>query len=68
MDPTEVFGPMAKLDMEAIFRTDGKQGRFRARTSSANWGGADRLTQSEILADQEARRKMMETGKWLPGL
>ena len=69
IDPTEVFGPMARLDMEAIFQTDKKQSKFRARTSSANWGGADRLTQSEILADQEARRKMMETGKWtLPGL
>ena len=57
---------MAKLDMEAIFKNEAKTGRFRARTSSANWGGADRLTQAEIIADQEARRKMMETGKWVP--
>ncbi|KAI5802551.1 hypothetical protein FPQ18DRAFT_313914 [Pyronema domesticum] len=67
IDPTDVFGPMAKLDMEAIFRTEGK-GRFRARTSSANWNGGDRLTQDEIRADQEARRKMNETGRWRPDL
>lgn len=66
VDPASIFGPMAKLDMEAIFKNEAKTGRFRARTSSANWGGADRLTQAEIIADQEARRKMMETGKWVP--
>ena len=64
MDPTKIFGPMAKLDMDAIFHE--KSGKFRARTSSANWAGADKLTEAEIIADQEARRKMMETGKWVP--
>jgi hypothetical protein len=68
VDPQEVFGPMAKLDMEAIFKAGGGGGGFRARTSSANWSGQDRLTQAEILADQEARRKLMEAGKWkFPG-
>ncbi|KAA8900450.1 hypothetical protein FN846DRAFT_144534 [Sphaerosporella brunnea] len=67
VDPTQIFGPMAKLDMDAIFKGDGKPvGRFRARTSSANWGGADKLTQAEIIADQEARRKMTEMGRWAP--
>jgi hypothetical protein len=67
IDPTQIFGPMAKLDMDAIFKADGKAaGRFRSRTSSANWGGADRLTQAEILKDQEERRKMAELGKWVP--
>lgn len=66
VNPEEIFGPMARLDMEAIFqnRTDRQASRFRARTSSANWSGADRLTPAEIEADQEARRKMIEQGGW----
>ncbi len=57
---------MAKLDMEEIFanRSDRSAARFRPRSSSANWSGTDRLTQAEIQADQEARRKMMENGGW----
>jgi hypothetical protein len=62
----EVFGPISKIDMEAVFNktTDDKKNRFRARTSSANWSAADRLNDAEIQADQAARRLMMETGKW----
>lgn len=67
IDPSQVFGPMAKLDMDAIFK-ENKQGRFRARTSSANWSGQDRLTQAEIQADQEARKKITEVGKWTPNV
>lgn len=66
MNPEEVFGPIGKLDMDAIFqnRTDKQAHRFRARTSSANWSGADRLTAAEIAADHEARQKMIAQGGW----
>lgn len=66
-NPDAVFGPVARLDMEAIFhpRTDRQAARFRSRTSSANWSGADRLTPAEIEADQEARRRMIEQGGWV---
>lgn len=66
VNPEEIFGPMAKLDMDAIFqnRTDKQAHRFRARTSSANWSGADRLTAAEIAADHEARQKMIAQGGW----
>lgn len=66
VNPEEIFGPMAKLDMDAIFqnRTDKQAHRFRSRTSSANWSGADRLTAAEIAADNEARQKMIAQGGW----
>ncbi|KAI5845684.1 hypothetical protein DFP73DRAFT_572921 [Morchella snyderi] len=64
INPEDVFGPMARLDMDAIFRDGGGRQKFRARTSSANWSGADRLTPDEIAADMEARRKMIEQGGW----
>ncbi|KAI5797985.1 hypothetical protein DFH27DRAFT_561522 [Peziza echinospora] len=65
MDPEHVFGPMAPLHMDEIFRS--RSGRFRARSSSANWSGADRLTTAEIEADAEARRRMIENGGWIYG-
>ncbi|RPA98461.1 hypothetical protein L873DRAFT_1790261 [Choiromyces venosus 120613-1] len=67
MNPEEVFGPMARLDMEAIFtnRNERQMARFRTRTSSANWNGADRLTPAEIAADHEARLRMIEQGGWV---
>ncbi|KAI5797739.1 hypothetical protein EDC01DRAFT_613996 [Geopyxis carbonaria] len=68
VDPEAIFGPIAKLDMDAIFKgTDDRKSRFRARTSSANWSGQDRLTQAEIQRDLEARRHMQEQGKWTFG-
>lgn len=75
MDPEEVFGPMAPLHMEEIFRANGngnngngnrerQAARFRNRTSSANWSGPDRLTEEEIQRDLEARRRLMIEGEW----
>ncbi|KAF8921158.1 inner centromere protein [Mucidula mucida] len=52
INPDEVFGPIQPLNMEDVFRT--RLSRFRARTSSANWAGADRLTEEEEL--EYARR------------
>ncbi|KAK0245709.1 hypothetical protein EDD85DRAFT_801926 [Armillaria nabsnona] len=45
INPDDIFGPVPVLRMEEVFRT--RASRFRARTSSANWIGADRLTQEE---------------------
>ncbi|EPQ60626.1 hypothetical protein GLOTRDRAFT_31781 [Gloeophyllum trabeum ATCC 11539] len=47
VNPDHIFGAVRPLHMEEIFRT--RQSRFRARTSSANWTGADRLTVEEQL-------------------
>ncbi|KAG0708868.1 hypothetical protein DFH29DRAFT_889412 [Suillus ampliporus] len=53
VDPDDIFGAIRPLRMEEIFRT--KQSRFRARTSSANWSGTDRLTVEE---EREYARRM----------
>ncbi|KAF8846369.1 hypothetical protein BDN67DRAFT_940168 [Paxillus ammoniavirescens] len=46
VNPDDIFGAIRPLRMEEMFRT--RQSRFRARTSSANWSGSDRLTIEEI--------------------
>lgn len=53
MNPDDIFGRIGPLRMEEIFRT--RQSRFRARTSSANWAGADQLTAEE---EREYARRM----------
>jgi hypothetical protein len=50
-NPDEIFGGVQELRMEEIFR--GRTSRFRARTSSANWTGTDRLTTEEEVAYAE---------------
>jgi hypothetical protein len=52
INPDDIFGAVRPLKMEDIFKT--KTSRFRARTSSANWMGSDRLTVQEEL--EYARR------------
>ncbi|ANB12806.1 Sli15p [Sugiyamaella lignohabitans] len=47
IDPDQVFGPIAPLHMDEIFKQS-RVSRFRPRSSSANWSGQDRLTQQEI--------------------
>ncbi|KAI9672299.1 MAG: hypothetical protein M1831_002115 [Alyxoria varia] len=66
VDPQRVFGTIGPLNMEEVFRNGGKekQAKFRARTSSANWGGADRLTEEERRRDFEAREKLEKDGEW----
>lgn len=58
VNPDEIFGPIKPLRMEEVFRT--RQSRFRARTSSANWTGSDRLTIEE--EKEYARRMGFRTG------
>ncbi|KAH8826960.1 hypothetical protein DL96DRAFT_1604989 [Flagelloscypha sp. PMI_526] len=53
MNPDEIFGRVQPLEMEKVFKS--RTSRFRARTSSANWTGADRLTAEE---EQEYARRM----------
>ncbi|KAL8905473.1 MAG: hypothetical protein Q9207_002627 [Kuettlingeria erythrocarpa] len=65
-DPDSIFGPSAAVNMEEMFKE--RHHRFRARTSSANWGGNDRLTEEEIQSDNAAREKMSRQGGWTYGL
>lgn len=64
-DPTEVFGNPGPLNMEEVFsKSKDRFHKFRARTSSANWTGQDRLTEDEIKKDLEARDKVRRQGGW----
>ncbi|KAF7553075.1 hypothetical protein G7046_g7201 [Stylonectria norvegica] len=65
MDPSQIFGPPAPLNMEEVFsKSKDKWHKFRARTSSANWSGTDRLTEDDIRKDLAARDKMRREGGW----
>lgn len=65
LDPSQIFGPPAPLNMEEVFSTSrDRWHKFRARTSSANWSGADRLTEDDIRKDLAARDKMRREGGW----
>lgn len=65
MDPSHVFGTSAPLNMEEVFtKSKDRWHKFRARTSSANWSGADRLTEDEIRKDLAARDKLRREGGW----
>jgi hypothetical protein len=65
MDPEQIFGPPKPLNMEEVFsKSKDRWGKFRARTSSANWSGSDRLTEEEIRKDRLARERMRREGGW----
>lgn len=64
LDPLQVFGPPAPLKLEEVFKNKDRWSKFRARGSSANWGGTDRLTEEEIRKDMAAREKMRRDGGW----
>ena len=53
LNPDDIFGAVRPLRMEEIFKS--RTSRFRARTSSANWTGTDRLTMQE---EKEYARRM----------
>ena len=68
VDPVQVFGPIAPLMMEEVFKGNKeRQAKFRARTSSANWNGPDRLTEEERRRDYEARERLERNGGWVYG-
>ncbi|TWU76532.1 hypothetical protein ED733_007706 [Metarhizium rileyi] len=65
MDPAVIFGPPRPLNMEEVFsKSKDRWHKFRARTSSANWSGADRLTEDDIRKDLAARDKLRRDGGW----
>ncbi|KAH7017440.1 hypothetical protein EDB80DRAFT_760763 [Ilyonectria destructans] len=65
MDPSQIFGPPAPLNMDEVFsKSKDRSHKFRARTSSANWSGADRLTEEDIRKDLAVRDKMRREGGW----
>ena len=47
VDPARLFGPLPEFKMEDVFL--GARSAKRPRSSSANWSGADRLTEQEKL-------------------
>ena len=69
VDTDAVFGPIAPANLEEWFTKDkNRLHKLRMRTSSANWFGADRLTEEEIKQDVEARQQMSKDGGWSYGL
>ncbi|KAJ6444516.1 inner centromere protein [Purpureocillium lavendulum] len=65
MDPSHIFGAPAPLNMEEVFnKSKDRWHKFRARGSSANWSGADRLTEDDIRKDLAARDKLRREGGW----
>ncbi|KAL2009652.1 hypothetical protein VTN00DRAFT_5459 [Thermoascus crustaceus] len=63
-DSDSIFGPIAPFSLEETFKADKKAKKFRERTSSANWGGADGLTQEEIRRDIAERQRLRMNGGW----
>ncbi|KAF9976478.1 hypothetical protein BGZ73_008481 [Actinomortierella ambigua] len=51
VNPRTIFGSLPVLDMNDMF--PGNEAKFRARTSSAHWGNADRLTEAEAQKYRE---------------
>jgi hypothetical protein len=68
MDPVSVFGLPGEIKLEEVFKNTDRHPRFRARTSSANWSGSDRLTDEEVRRDLEARDRLRREGGWSYGL
>ncbi|RSL68559.1 hypothetical protein CEP53_002515 [Fusarium sp. AF-6] len=65
MDPSHIFGLTAPVNMEEVFNGSKERfHKFRARTSSANWSGTDRLTEDDIRKDLAARDKLRREGGW----
>lgn len=53
IDPDSIFGPIAPLKIEEVFKNSSRVSRFRPRSSSAVWS-KDKLSQQEI--DQYANQ------------
>ncbi len=64
-DPFQIFGAPGPINMEEVFaKSKDRFHKFRARTSSANWSGLDRLTDEDIRKDLAARDRMRREGGW----
>lgn len=65
LDPAIIFGQPGPLNMEEVFsKSKDRFHKFRARTSSSNWSGSDRLTEEEIRKDLQARNQVRRQGGW----
>jgi hypothetical protein len=68
VDPESVFGPIAELKMDEVFK-NGKNAdrlkRFRDRGSSAMWvESGDAVTSAEKKRDMELRERVARDGGW----
>ncbi|KAL5435129.1 hypothetical protein PMIN06_011186 [Paraphaeosphaeria minitans] len=63
VDPEQVFGPIAPLNMEQVFPNKERHKRFRERTSSAYWAN-DQVTEEERRKDREAKERLVREGAW----
>ncbi|KAF2706467.1 hypothetical protein K504DRAFT_459769 [Pleomassaria siparia CBS 279.74] len=63
VDPEQIFGPIAPLNMEQVFPNKERHKRFRERTSSAYWTN-DQLTEEERRKEREARERIVRDGAW----
>lgn len=63
VDPEQVFGPIAPLNMEQVFPNKERHKRFRERTSSAYWVN-DQVTEEERRKDREAKERLFREGAW----
>lgn len=68
VDPESIFGPIAPLQMEEVFRNSKNPERlkkFRDRGSSARWvDTGDAVTKEEKLKDREMRARVVKEGGW----
>lgn len=63
VDPEQIFGPVAPLNMEQVFPNKERHKRFRDRTSSAYWAN-DQVTEEEKRKEREARERLVKDGAW----
>ncbi|KAF2749576.1 hypothetical protein M011DRAFT_440203 [Sporormia fimetaria CBS 119925] len=63
VDPEQIFGPIAPLNMEQVFPNKERHKRFRERTSSAYWAN-DQVTEEERRKEREARERLVREGAW----
>jgi len=63
VDPEQIFGPIAPLRMEEVFKNREQSRNFRERTSSAVWTN-DKVTEEERKKDREARERLIKEGGW----
>ncbi|KAF2262697.1 hypothetical protein CC78DRAFT_618276 [Lojkania enalia] len=63
MDPEQIFGPIAPLNMEQMFPNKERHKKFRDRTSSAHWAN-DEVTEEEKRKEREARERLVRNGAW----
>ena len=63
VDPEQIFGPIAPLNMEQVFPDKDRHKKFRQRTSSAYWVN-DQVTEEEKRKEREARERLVRDGAW----